>query len=170
MTSAQSLDGQLVDAAGRQHHQRAAIDEAGGALVAQAGAGGAVHGHQAIGAGDAFGHVQTLAELGDQGIVAQHAVGDAVADIDRVAPARLEAEEMVEAHHAADGGVAQAPLLHQGVDGLVRDVTEVGLDGAQDLQQVLRAGRPGADQIVQGHGHGAGEISVRRFGQAHRPD
>ena len=99
--------GDLVEPFAAQARNRPAVRQQRRTLVAQAGAGGGVDRNQAVLGDMAALRPQFVAQVGEQILVAQHAVGDVVGEQQPVLAGRFGMQEAVEADDAFDAGARQ---------------------------------------------------------------
>ncbi len=127
-----------VDARLRQTGDCDVVDEHRRSLVAHSGAGRGVDADEAV-----LGDLPALdpelpAHVLEQLHVAQHPIGDVVAEQHPIPAARLRVQERIEAGDAFDLGARQAHDFLHPVDGFRRDPVAGLLHLAQDLHEVAR--------------------------------
>ena len=114
------------------------VDQHRRPLIAHAGAGRRVDADEAVLGGLAAFDPELPAHVLEELHVAQHPVGDVVAEQHPVAAARLRVQERIEAGDAFDLGARQAHDLLHPVDRLRRNPVAGLLHLAQDLHEVVR--------------------------------
>ena len=127
----------VIDPFGRQSGQGSAIHQPRRPLVTETGTGGRGHCHPAIHAGNAGRHTKIQAQLAEQGATALHMIGNAVAQVDVVVPARCFVQETVEGDQTdnmAGGGIQ---LAGDDRDSTIRDAGEMFLHLQADLKRTM---------------------------------
>jgi len=143
------------------------VDQQRRALVTEAGAGAEVDADAAVGAHLAAPHAQAPAQIRQQFGIAEHAVGDVVAEQDAQGTHRPGVEETVEADHALDLRQRQPELARDEHQHGARQPAELLLRLAQDLHQRVRVTAVARQQRVDGLGAGGGCSRCRTGNQGH---
>ena len=128
----------MLDAGRRQSgHHLVVVDQQGRALVAQAGTRGGGHADTAIRTHDAGLQLEPRAQCLQQGLAAQHAVSDVVAEQHAVLAYRLRVQETVKTGHALHMGQWQMQRFGDLAQGRARDPVLLCLHFAQHLHQAV---------------------------------
>ena len=119
-------------------HDLMVVDKQRRPLVAQAGAGSGVHADPPVATQAPRRHAETPAQVGHQGLAAQQAVGDVVAEQHPVGADRLGVKEAVETGHTLDMRQRQSEPGGNLAEGVPRQPALLRLKLTQDLHQRLR--------------------------------
>ena len=153
-----------------QAGERVAVDQRRRPLIAHAGAGGRPDRDYAIGAGLADPDAQPVAEIVQQLTVAQHPVGDVVAEQDVVGTTRRGVEEGIELGDAVHLDWGNIEFLGDPLQGFGRQPGQAILHVAQNLQQPGGQTAMALNDIVNGLNecigfrHGPPPFSMGRSG------
>ena len=145
--------GDLIHAHARQVGERQPVHQGRGALVAQPGARGEMHGGASVGARLAELDAEPVAEIGGESIAPLHAVGDVVADVDDVLAEVRVAQERIEADHASDVSARDAQVIGHQRHRLGRNEVQRVLHLDEDLQQLAQIALVRLEDLAHGiHG------------------